>query len=73
MKHVKTILSLGVLVAVVPFLGFPSSWKNFIFAALGLLISFFAYRVLLMYTHERTVRNESYEESVMPGTLPIHE
>ncbi|MBL4644642.1 MAG: hypothetical protein JKX80_02130 [Candidatus Pacebacteria bacterium] len=47
MKHTKTIIGLGVLVALVPFLGFPSAWKNVIFAFLGLSIVALAFRLLI--------------------------
>ena len=47
MKDTKRIIALGVLVAIVPFLGFPSAWKNVIFATLGLAIAVLAYRILI--------------------------
>lgn len=52
MKHTKTIVALGVLVALLPFLGFPSSWKNIIFLILGASISAIAFRV---YAENRVI------------------
>jgi len=39
------IVILGVLVAFLPFLGFPQKIKTVIFVFFGLLISFLAYRI----------------------------
>jgi len=46
MKHTKTIIALGMIVALLPFLGFPSSWKNIMFAVLGLTIATLTFRIL---------------------------
>lgn len=46
MKHMQTIIALGVVVALLPFLGFPSSWKNIIFLIIGGTISVLAFHIL---------------------------
>ncbi len=46
MKHIKTIIALAILVAVVPFLGLPSAWKNILLGVIGGAIAFLAYRLL---------------------------
>ncbi|QSH39050.1 hypothetical protein JXR01_01920 [Candidatus Kaiserbacteria bacterium] len=70
MKHTKTIVTLGIIVALLPFLGFPSSWKNIMFLILGAGIAALAFR---MYTETRTKTRaadgeefSSYKQSAMP-------
>lgn len=38
MHKARTILLLGVWIAVLPYLGFPSLWKNILFALTGLVL-----------------------------------
>ncbi len=45
MKHTKILIALGVVVAIIPYLGFPSSWKNVIFLVLGVAIAAVAFRL----------------------------
>ena len=73
MKHLKTILGLGVIVAILPFLGFPSAWKNIMFAGIGLLIMFFAYRVLLEHAPEKTRSEDRPFEDSAFSAQPLHE
>lgn len=66
MKNVKLIITLGILVAVVPFLGFPSSWKQWIFAFLGASITAVAYRQLVALrpnTHEFEAEPEADDKA----------
>jgi len=47
MRKIRTLLILGVWVAVLPYLGFPHAWKNILFTLSGLgfiYISFILYR-----------------------------
>ncbi len=46
MKHIKIIITLGILVAVVPFLGIPHSWKKVLYVGLGVVIAVIAFRFL---------------------------
>ena len=45
MSKVTLILWLGIVVAALPYLGFPGSWKMWIFTVLGILIVLLAYLV----------------------------
>ncbi|MEK7581915.1 MAG: hypothetical protein AAB488_01130 [Patescibacteria group bacterium] len=45
MSKRKTILWLGLLVAILPFLGFPSAWKPVIYFISGLLIAVNSYQL----------------------------
>lgn len=71
MKHTKTIIALGIVVALVPFLGFPSSWKSIIFAAVGLAIAALAFRMLAHPRIPISPENEehtTFQQSAMPDT-----
>lgn len=43
MKRARILLFLGLWVAVLPYLGFPSSWKNVLFTISGLGLIYFSY------------------------------
>lgn len=43
MKKDLSIIILGLVVVITPFLGIPTSWKNVVFVVIGLTISVFAY------------------------------
>ena len=46
MSKIHTIIVSGLVVALLPYLGFPQSFRNFLFVFLGLFVSFLAYRIL---------------------------
>jgi len=62
MKHAKTITALGMLVALLPFLGFPSSWKGVIFAILGLTISTLSFRMLTQSKNPQVKEEQDQEK-----------
>lgn len=43
MTKARILLILGVLVAILPYLGFPSSWKDILYTLLGLALMYFSY------------------------------
>ncbi len=45
MSKSRTLFIFGILIAVLPYLGFPIFWKNIIFTILGLGLALFAYIV----------------------------
>ena len=45
MSRQRIILILGIWVAVLPFLGFPGSWKRILFLVCGAVIAFLAYLI----------------------------
>lgn len=47
MRNIKTILVLGILVAVLPYTGLPNSWKSYSLLILGSLIAILSFRILL--------------------------
>jgi len=42
-KTKKTFIILGIIIAIVPFLGIPYSWKTFLFVVIGLGIAITAF------------------------------
>lgn len=47
MRKSRMLLILGVCMAVLPYLGFPYSWKDILFTICGFIVIFFSY---LLYT-----------------------
>ena len=43
MQKTRILLFLGVWVAILPFLGFPYSWKDFLFFITGLVLIYLSY------------------------------
>ncbi|MFA5778463.1 MAG: hypothetical protein WC870_03205 [Candidatus Paceibacterota bacterium] len=43
MSKARMLLILGVWVAILPFLGFPSSWKDLLFVLSGIILIYFSY------------------------------
>jgi len=60
MAKTKTILVLSILIALLPFLGFPQSWDNFFYVVFGLIIAGLAY--LLRKNGEKTLLENSQEK-----------
>ncbi|MEK7572360.1 MAG: hypothetical protein AAB493_00690 [Patescibacteria group bacterium] len=49
MKTARILLMLAVWVAILPYLGFPSSWKNILFTITGLALAYLAYSLYKEY------------------------
>ena len=43
MKRARILLLLGLWIAILPYLGFPSSWKSVLFSITGLGLIYFGY------------------------------
>lgn len=43
MRKEKTLLIIGILVSVMPFLGFPNNWRIFLFVIMGLSVIYISY------------------------------
>ncbi|MFZ2205322.1 MAG: hypothetical protein WAV23_01910 [Minisyncoccia bacterium] len=43
MQKARTLLTLGIWVTVLPYLGFPYAWKNTLFTLTGLVLMYFSY------------------------------
>ncbi|MEX2052181.1 MAG: hypothetical protein WD991_00605 [Candidatus Paceibacterota bacterium] len=51
MNKARILLILGVFITVLPYLGFPTSWKEIIFSLCGLALIYFSY---LLYKESKT-------------------
>lgn len=49
MRKEKTLLIIGVWVAVLPFLGFPNNWRKVLFLLTGLALIYLSYLFYLEY------------------------
>ncbi len=45
MRRERILLILGIWVAILPYLGFPYSWKNILFTISGLVLVFYSYEI----------------------------
>ena len=52
MKRAYILLALGVWIAVLPYLGFPYSWKDVLFTLSGLVLCYFSY---ILYRESKIV------------------
>lgn len=43
MRKERTLLVIGLLVAILPFLGFPNNWRRLLFVLLGVALVYLAY------------------------------
>lgn len=59
MSYIKTNAFIGFLVLIMPFLGFPDSWKSVIYFILGLLLIIFG---VLRYERSR-MRKKNMEQT----------
>jgi membrane protein implicated in regulation of membrane protease activity len=55
MKKARILLSLAVWVAILPYLGFPYSWKNVLFVVTGLVLAYISYS---LYKENKTKTEE---------------
>jgi uncharacterized membrane protein len=69
----KIILTLAILIIMLPFTGFPDSWKSFMTIVFSFVIIFFAYRddiwnffSIANYPPGRIVEGDSFVESTGP-------
>lgn len=43
MKRARALLAFGIWIAILPYLGFPISWKHLLFTLTGLALMYFSY------------------------------
>lgn len=55
MQKARTILILGIWVAILPYLGFPYIWKNILFTLTGLGFMYFSY---ILYKESRNAEGK---------------
>lgn len=60
MSKARTLLFLGIWVAILPYLGFPSTWKNVLFSLTGLGLIYFAY-ILYFESRPKNSQREVFD------------
>ena len=60
MSRARTLLLLGIWVAVLPYLGFPSFWKSLLFSLTGLSMMYFSY-VLYLESQPKITPKETFD------------
>jgi hypothetical protein len=78
MRRARIFLIIGIWVAILPYLGFPYSWKDVLFALTGLVIIFISY---LMYEENKPKdvkgkfdnfrENADFNEEVPRGEIEV--
>jgi hypothetical protein len=72
MSKTRIIFILGIWVAIVSFLGFPSSWKKAIFVLTGVALIYLAYSLEKRYKVSKTAdQTPLYTQSRMPSDEKI--
>ena len=61
MKKERMLLIIGVWAVVLPFLGFPTTWKNVLFSLTGAVIIYFAYVLYNQSKESEASKNENTE------------
>lgn len=59
MRKERTLLILGIWVAILPFLGFPQSWRKILFLITGFLMIYLAY-LFYLEAKERISKNNNH-------------
>jgi len=61
MKRAYTVLIAGIWVAILPYLGFPSSWKNVLFTLSGLGLIYFSYTLYQEFKTKDEKKEETFD------------
>ncbi len=61
MSKAKIFLTIGVWVAILPYLGFPSVFKNILFLITGLLIMYMSYNLYLESKKDLPKNEQSFD------------
>jgi hypothetical protein len=70
MKKSRAVIILGIVVAIIPFLGFPSGFKNFLSVSFGFIISILAYLSLKGHRHiSPKSHGDTFSESFSKGEV----
>ncbi len=60
MKKIRVLLILGLWIAILPYLGFPSTWKNILFSLSGMTLVYFSY-MMYVGTKSKKIAKKSFE------------
>ena len=70
MRRARILLFLGVWVAVLPYLGFPYSWKDLLFTLSGLILMCMSY---LLYLDHKTKESKTFDNFLENDTFSENE
>ena len=71
MQKDTTTIVLGILIAIIPFLGIPGTWKTVLFIVLGLVIALIAFFARMDRLSTRLISREENEESASTATIKV--
>lgn len=57
MRKERILLFLGIFISILPYLGFPYSWKNYIFTITGVVIIYLSYELYREYKTKQDPNN----------------
>ena len=66
MQRARILLVFSIWIAVLPYLGFPTSWKNFLFTLTGLVLAYLSYVLYKEYRINKigtTINIDSFSEN----------
>lgn len=63
MRKAKTMLALGIWAAILPFLGFPLSYKNALFSLTGLVLIYISYSIYKENSKQEVEDFENFSEN----------
>lgn len=73
MRRERIFLFLGIWVAILPYLGFPYSWKNILFTLSGLSLIYLSYIMRKENkAQEESAKKEEAKENLPEDTNTIH-
>jgi hypothetical protein len=74
MSRDMTLIVLGLLTIVIPYTGFPSSWRTLLLVLIGLAVAVIGFLMrgqTLSKPKKTTEQHSSFQESVRPAQEPI--
>jgi len=65
MRKARIFLMLGIWISILPYLGFPYSWKNILFTISGLIVIYLSYIIYResKITEKKEVISENFSEN----------
>ncbi|MEI6660138.1 MAG: hypothetical protein WCK91_01805 [bacterium] len=69
MRKERSLLIIGIWVAILPFLGFPSSWRSFMFIITGLALVYLSYMFYQEYRARmpKDADNKTFTDNIGTG------
>jgi len=71
MNKNHVIIILGLLVALIPFLGFPGAWKTFFITVSGLVIALISFLIIAKERSMKPLESSSYKPEKTSAVTPL--